>query len=467
MIYKKTLIVGPPKKIHEIIYKDPRFIIYLNWQFSFYDLNSNQIISINISDLKIDNREIIFLEDDRFIISKIISMTERWSRGNFQPFLERDDYLLSMVKIRIFLKNNFVNSSVFYTSAPHHIDTSILSASLSSLKIPEYYLDFQKFIGETFLTMEGSNVFFNRQISHKNLTDYKSDEDLSIFVSKKLNKNVLERKKFISSSYIEKLSWYQKSFYISLIITILQLIKLQFKLNINKYSSSNISLRKIFEDNFAQKVFLKYYKKSSNYNKVSIINIDSDQSKIIIAASYQPEVTSVPLGGRFSSHLDIILKLRSLKYNKNIYYKEHPDSQLYNRAQVGTTGVGGYRSISYLKNLMSLGVKCLPLNTFLSDKSDCWIITISGHIAIERSLLGLQTIIAGNPWYLGLPGTISLNQVTLDQLNNKPNQACSNLKISAKNFLKKKLDNNCLPKLYGNNEKANIDLHYRFLKNIS
>jgi hypothetical protein len=466
MTNKKTLIVGPPKKIYENIIKDPRFIIYLNWQFSFYDPNSDQVTSISISDLKIDNSESIFSDDDRIWILKMTDVTERWSRGNFNLSIERDDFLLNMIKIRIFLKNNFVNKAIFYTSAPHHIDTSILSASLSFLKIPEYYLDFQKFVGETFLIIKGSNLFSKRQMPFEKLTDYRSDEDLNLLISKKLNKDLLERKNFIHRSYIEKLSWYQKNFYISLIISIFQLIKFKFRLNIHKYSSSNISLKRVLSDMFAQRAFLKYYRKINDYNKFSIVNINSHQPKIIIAASYQPEVSTAPLGGRFVSHIDLILKLRSVGYRKNIYYKEHPDSQLYTRTKIGPTGVGGYRSISYLKTLMSLGVKFLPYNIYLSTLSDCWIVTISGHIAIERSLLGLQTIVAGNPWYEGLPGTISINQVTLDQLKKKPNLECHNLKVSAKDFLKKTLDNICLPKLYGNNEKTNIDLHCHFLNNM-
>jgi hypothetical protein len=72
-----------------------------------------------------------------------------------------------------------------------------------------------------------------------------------------------------------------------------------------------------------------------------------------------------------------------------------------------------FRSIDYYKQLISLGCIFLDNNFDLAinKKNNEFLlpVTITGTVAIERSLLGYKTIVAGFPWYQGLPGTLSLS----------------------------------------------------------
>ena len=48
----------------------------------------------------------------------------------------------------------------------------------------------------------------------------------------------------------------------------------------------------------------------------------------MIAAHFQPEATSFPEGENYYNHISINRKLRSLGYKEEIFYKEHPASQI-------------------------------------------------------------------------------------------------------------------------------------------
>ena len=63
--------------------------------------------------------------------------------------------------------------------------------------------------------------------------------------------------------------------------------------------------------------------------------------------------------------------------------------------------------------LKKLNVDFLPMNLNVNSKAfdNILPITISGTIAIERSLKGLKTIVAGNPWYIKMPGIIKFNSL--------------------------------------------------------
>ena len=56
----------------------------------------------------------------------------------------------------------------------------------------------------------------------------------------------------------------------------------------------------------------------------------------------------------------------------------------------------------------------LPTYCDLSEFKNFLPITFCGSIAIERSLNGLHTLYAGNPWWYGLPGTINIFDKTFD-----------------------------------------------------
>ena len=68
-------------------------------------------------------------------------------------------------------------------------------------------------------------------------------------------------------------------------------------------------------------------------------------------------------------------------------------------------------------------------------------ITVSGTLALERSLAGLYTIVTGYPWYKGLPGTINLSEIkSLSQIDQDWKKQDPELAEKATEFLKKLLN---------------------------
>ena len=77
-------------------------------------------------------------------------------------------------------------------------------------------------------------------------------------------------------------------------------------------------------------------------------------------------------------------------------------------------------------------------------------ITITGTIAIERSLLGLHTLVFGNPWYKGLPGTIHINDITtLCDIPAAWISPCEKIANEARSFLESRLSFNTITNAAG------------------
>ena len=412
-----------------------------------------KFVFIDIAELPIDYKYKLYIETDHLFFEKISNIWDRWLRGSTDVHITKENSKLDLVRIRAFFYKQNIKQAILYTTVPHHIDITILSYCLNFLKIPEYYIYEKILIGNVYLIIRGSLLFSKRQIKNEELCKYDPSQDIERFLS--INNSQ-------KSYHVTNRRWYQKSFLISLFISYLQIIKSFINKKEHKNISSNQNIYKTFNDMTSQKLFLNYYKKKC-------INNLKRQSfpRIIIVANYQPEASTIPVGGKFQSHIDLILKIRSLRYSKDIFYKEHPDSQMFIKPSIGNTGIGGYRSISYLDNLIALGVKLLPYNFPVIDNSNDWIITISGHIAVERSLKGLKTIIAGHPWFEGLPGNINIDKVTNHMLSNKPGDISIKLKNSSKVFLYKKLLNNCLPNLQDSHNEKDISKHIEFIEAIS
>jgi hypothetical protein len=140
----------------------------------------------------------------------------------------------------------------------------------------------------------------------------------------------------------------------------------------------------------------------------------SPEPVVLLAAHYQPEVTSFPEGGELGNHIDIVIKLRSIGYKGVIAYREHYASVYYQAPFIHQTRVGMTRSVRYFQRLEEMGcafidnVKPLPLEASARFVP----LTITGTIAVERSLAGLKTIVTGYPWYGDLPGGVILRDAT-------------------------------------------------------
>ncbi|MBN1548080.1 MAG: hypothetical protein JW902_15620 [Syntrophaceae bacterium] len=157
-----------------------------------------------------------------------------------------------------------------------------------------------------------------------------------------------------------------------------------------------------------------YYRKSGLKSE-NFQRTEGSEVKLLIAAHYQPEASSFPEGWDLHNHIDIAIELRRLGYSGDIVYKEHLSTFYYTFPIIGFTRVGMYRSKRYYEELEQLGCRFLDSSFQLSldpEKNNWYLpITITGSIAVERSLAGFHTIVTGHPWYKGIPGAIPLSSI--------------------------------------------------------
>jgi hypothetical protein len=74
---------------------------------------------------------------------------------------------------------------------------------------------------------------------------------------------------------------------------------------------------------------------------------------------------------------------------------------------------------------------------------------MNGTVAVERSLAGLPTIVGGYPWYQGLPGTYSLEELKqggLEKLSSIPNDS---IREEAEAYLCEILNNKTVTNITG------------------
>jgi hypothetical protein len=430
-LYENELLIDFYKNDDRIIFKENYKIegssfkkISLRYNFktshSFYGLDQNKIIRL----LLLNN-----------------PIWSRWSdRGDeFEHYYR---YALKKIMYHVsYLKEMGITHVVFPTSVPHHIDTLIFSIACRIIDIKQIFLynilslDHNAFYGRLIPLIQDKSIFDRRPLGCK-VSDYNHGDDVKNF------------KEFLDNLKIKKgANMFDNSSARSVWYSSLNEIKYIFKKKFVRIYKPYLKEDRLFKG-YSLITKLKNIRDQSKalklYDKKKVIINDKLDSEIIIMAHYQPEATSFPEGGNYHNHIDIVFALRSKGYDKTIYYKEHPSTWMYTADIVGSTKVAQYRSEEYYKYLLDMG--CV----FLDEKSDLDLfnksnlrflpVTITGSIAIERSILGLYTIYTGQPYWKGLPGTIHIDDIKNFKDLNTFFKFDQKIRLSAIRFFKKILD---------------------------
>lgn len=141
----------------------------------------------------------------------------------------------------------------------------------------------------------------------------------------------------------------------------------------------------------------------------------SDPRALVIFAGFQPEVNSYPLGGPKSNFIDLVVHLRELGMHLPIIFREHPATRNYLRKGGKHSFAGVERSSRFYEILHELGCLFTDDSQDIND-SNVLVLTLTGSIAIQRSLVGLNTIVMGDVWFPELPGTHKLSTKNIDKL---------------------------------------------------
>ena len=418
------------------------------------------------------------------IIKKLKDWSPIWSRwcgkGDQHELLLREGLFL-VIEIAEGLKKLKIQNCIMHTGIPHHVDSVIFHLACEQVNVRIIYLYSEIFSGRL-IPLEMNGLVTDRKLFGKIISRYSYKKILTEFLERN-KKGLPPKNNFIPSnnkSFLHALGLIIKSSFRNLVkLSIQSILKIFFNI-LNYKKAENIFIR--FNNSyFLQNINQIFQQREAlTFLDRNIINqayleknvLKKNRPLLLFAAHYQPEATSFPEGWDFANHIDIILKLRELGYKKIILYKEHWGSYCYSiNHYAGTTKskknnqmslVAISRSKEYFEQLKKLGCIFMPINFSISISNplaDNFLpITISGTIAIERSLNGLHTIVAGNPWWKGLPGTIPLSEIkSLSVLKSEWITPNPTLAKKSFNFLEKCLNNKTIINVGGIGTNLNLN----------
>ena len=442
----KTLLLFPGKELKKLFYLDSNY--YFVDEFGWWILDEEKANRFCIKLSEIELNPALFDINLRKQIYHWMPIWTRWIGDSTSYENMRIETIILIQKFSTLLIKYNIKLAIFHTGIPHHVDTSILTISCENCKIQQLFLYAQVFDGRL-LPLSFIDNIVNRKSITFDISNTKYEKIIDEFIKNKLGGNPPKTNTIVSTS--------KKNYLKSLIKATIFYLKLFLIKNFRK-NNKEIKWTFLFKPfNFLetlnvlknQKDFLAYYNKVKYSISDSINFINNNVNKIVIAAHYQPEATTFPEGNQYSNHIEIILTLRKIGFSGIISYKEHPASWMYYDDFIGLTRVGIYRSKRYIEILEELNIKILHEKTDLKlsnkFKYNYIPVTITGTIAIERSLAGLHTIVAGEPWYKGMPGVINLK--TIDKLIDIPDSWLipdQILAFEAKSFLLNKLNNHTI-----------------------
>ena len=366
----------------------------------------------------ISNFEISEFQAVKSSISKWIPIFNRRSPAWYQYDLVQDLISLQVIAWAKKMRDEGAAIALFETAASHHFNTIAFELACDLIGLDKVFLTHTAFTNRlvpihqngSYANRNRLNGFHNEyclplDLFDTNSTTWKKRTSLQnsfekssllfyfIIISKffkvKVAKNIEKRLSLRNSTTWD--DWIEQRFGYGLLdeIKLHRLHKKAIKTIRKRESEDEPKLRKFIEE----KQFL-------------------DSSPIfLIYASFQPEASSFPLGDYFASHRQIVMAIKKKYPRSRIIYHEHPHIERWRLKSSGSR-VSLYRSPEYFDFLADLG--CLFANNNLTKdlestaERNVVVVTIGGNIAIERAMKGLPTIVAGNPWYKSLPGTMTL-----------------------------------------------------------
>lgn len=374
-------------------------------------------------------------------LSENNALFSRWQDDLSKFNLSLSTLAFDVARVVQFLNEKSIKVVVFNTSVYHHLEATILTIACEIKRVRQLFLYCSVVGGGVLPVVHDCNIN-NRKVVDHGLGDSEAnrirlDEFIAQFTKKqppKINTPITDRRKsfWVGSAIVAKIS----------IIRSLVAIKNR-GLKVPLWSE-HWSLASEVKCMFRQRSALKYY-----YELATTFDND-ERPQFVIAAHFQPEATSFPEGGEYFNHGFIVDKIyESVGRNCKISYKEHPASVLVFDEMSRLTRVGNQRSVEYYSALTNRGVSFLKFDENLIDmvkEHGVFPVTISGTVALELCLSGYQVVVAGLPWFKGLPGTITLDDLgSIDftsVLNNQSEKIAQQSKQwLANKLLKNQLDN--------------------------
>lgn len=403
---KNILLIEPYSFLKNIYFNDQNIYLYEN----------KNIISKN-NNYHVFNEQFIAnfetIENIKRQIEKWSPIWIRWIGAVDEFELFKNESTIFILKILNQLKDNYIKYAIFFTNSSHHVEYSLLEIALNISCIPQVFL-YTTVFGDTgrLLPVIQKKSFGLRERIDFRISSYNIKNDLLDFI----NNSKVNLPPKLNEKFSKYETLYIYGLYILFKISIKEFIYRIYKRKKNEDNSLEFTpyklnnfLKLFLKQNIAKKQLKKFYLNNADVDTI----LKNNEFVPIIFAHYQPEATTFPEGGLQSTHIDIVLQIRNLGYEGIILYKEHPNCWGYYSKITGFSKTGIYRSDKYYSQLKLLGCLFISDTYNIKKMKQCSYlpITITGTIAIERSLSGYYTCFSGNPWYKGLPGTFNLGEL--------------------------------------------------------
>lgn len=362
----------------------------------------------------------------------IISKLRSWGPVISRNYYRGDQYELYLRKLAIQvhrwmieIRKHNCSYVIFETMASHHVENMCLEIACDFTKVKKIFLSHSPFTYRLLPVLQEGD-YSTRKLLLLSLNDWTLKEnEIDVFSEQ-------------WSSRTRGPSTRETSFIFALILILRKAITVSVydlfsyfltKWNFIKSTSGTFGNRRGFPAYIElrlilqQKKALRYFEKNASLNEFKINELKKNQGKQVLLyySHFQPESSSFPIGAELGNQIDLIYEIRQKFPRLVILYQEHPHIKRYS-IRGAISGVGICRSIDYYKQLEALGVVFLPFgkkyDQIFNLNRKIQALTISGRIAIERAMQGLETFVVGHPWYKGLPGTYDFE----DFLGLKPNE---------------------------------------------
>ena len=144
------------------------------------------------------------------------------------------------------------------------------------------------------------------------------------------------------------------------------------------------------------------------YRKLADPNLPLKAPYVLVNLHYQPEASSIPLGGMFAYQDMMIGALsRAVPDTWQVYVKEHPTHLLNNRFNFSLK----FRHPQFYRNLLQYtNVRLVPVsaNNFTLIDNAKAVATLTGTSGFEAINRGIPCLAFGYPWYLNADGCFSV-----------------------------------------------------------
>jgi hypothetical protein len=171
-----------------------------------------------------------------------------------------------------------------------------------------------------------------------------------------------------------------------------------------------------------------------SFSKLLERELKIDRKYVLVNLHYQPEASSIPMGGIFA-YQDLMISMISQAIPKDwyIYVKEHPSHLLNVRMSFSLKfrHESFYQCISQYKNVKLVSVAENNLNLIDNAQAVATLTGTSGFEAINR---GIPCFAFGYPWYMYADGCFLIN--SKKDLSIAINTICAGYKPSKKNLHK-------------------------------